>query len=103
MGILGLYIRVLTPAHRGEKWGLCLEWALLRNGPNFRAKPLLLEHLSPLNLLSSPSSNTHILPKIMVTKWENDRFELFVFLVFSSISIIFSFSGKEGTKCGKRE
>lgn len=43
---------------------------------------MLLEHLSPLTLLSSPTSNTNFLPKITVTKWENDRFELFVSCIF---------------------
>lgn len=79
MGILELCIGVLTPAHHGEEWEPCLEWALVRNGSKFRAKPFLLEHLSPLILLSSPAINTHILPKIMVAKWENYRFELLPF------------------------
>lgn len=88
MGILELCIGVLTPAHHGEEWEPCLEWALVRNGSKFRAKPFLLEHLSPLILLSSPAINTHILPKIMVAKWENYRFEL---LPFSSPPLLLYF------------
>lgn len=84
MAILGLYIGVLTSAYHREKWELCLEWALVRNGPNFRAKPLL-KHLSPLTLLSFPAINTHIFPKLMVTKWENDS------LNFLSSSYFFPF------------
>lgn len=40
----------------------------------------LSPHLSALALLSSPARNTQVLPKIMLAKLENNRFEVLILL-----------------------